>query len=204
VTGQERPSRIVHGSGEVVLNAKGAAMVLAALDLALAGAPPGYRFAAGHGDSDFAWLRRQCELVASGTGTGAAAGTEPRRFTLVMPSSGPVPELLTTRQAAEVIHISPRAVVKRIEAGQLPAVKVGREWAITEYDARSAARTGGGDGRQADPDDGGPGRPARRRRGQVGADPAVAGAVLGGPDHGGRPGGGPGGDDAAGADPGGP
>ena len=42
----ERPSRIVHGSGEVVLNAKGARLVLAALELALRNAPARFRFAA--------------------------------------------------------------------------------------------------------------------------------------------------------------
>jgi excisionase family DNA binding protein len=159
-----RPSRIVHGTGELVLTPRGAALVLAALELSLRNAPPGYRFAAEHGDSDFAWLRAQCRLVASGqaAANGAAGGTGARPFRVVVPSSAPVPELLTTKQAARIMHVSPRAVVKRIEAGQLPARRVGREWAITEYDARCAAN-GRTDGRHTDAHDQPPGAAARER-----------------------------------------
>jgi excisionase family DNA binding protein len=98
---------------------------------------------------DVSWLREQARLVAEGR-TGPASpdsadGTPPARFELVMPSSAPAPELLTVRQAAGVLRVTSRAVVKRIRAGQLPARRYGREWLMTEYDVRHAARNGDAD-----------------------------------------------------------
>lgn len=93
----------------------------------------------------FSWLLTQADLVASGS----AAGNGGQRLRGDLPSSALVPELLTTRQAAKIIGVTPRAVAKRIKAGQLPARKVGKEWAITEYDARCAAQNGRPDARPA-------------------------------------------------------
>ena len=175
----------------LVLDRRGAALVQTALEVAMTTAQRnGVRYRGGDHWDDVAWLHAQAPTVAAGS----AAGTVGHRFEVVMPSSAPVPELLTSRQAAAILRISPRAVVKRIEAGQLPARRVGREWLITEYDARHAAGNGRADaeadaGQAAPDDDHGPaGRPARRRRHRVGQDPAVAAELLARPGHGGRPG----------------
>jgi hypothetical protein len=149
MTPAERPSRMVHGARELTLTARGCALVLAALELALRNAPPGYRFAAEHGDSDFAWLRHQCRLVAGqAPGQVSASGQQARPFTVTMPPSDvPLGELLTARQAAPIIGVSARQVGRMIDAGLLPGRKVGREWITTNYAARHAAgRNGRRDG----------------------------------------------------------
>ena len=138
----ERPSAII--GDRLLLTRHGAAMVAAAIELAMkAAGANGVDYAGRTAYDDVAWLLAQARTVAAG----AAAGTSGQRFTVVMPSSAPVPELLTTGQAAAIMRLSTRAVVKRIEAGQLPARKVGREWLITEYDARCAANGGRADAR---------------------------------------------------------
>ena len=38
---------------------------------------------------------------------------------------GTANELLSVKQAAEILHLSPRAVLHRIQAGSLPATKLG-------------------------------------------------------------------------------
>lgn len=42
--------------------------------------------------------------------------------------------MLTTTQAASILGVSPRRVLALIEAGRLPAQKVGRDWIIQEAD----------------------------------------------------------------------
>lgn len=173
----ERPSRIVHGSGEVVLNAKGARLVLAALELALRTAPPGYRFAVASGESDFAWLKHQCEVVASGD---AGSGSAAVRWELDLESCDGT---WSTGQAAGFLRVTPRAVVAAIERGDLEATRVGRRaWALREVDVRAhAARSRRADAepdagpvapvphdadRRREPDAAGPG--GDRRRGHEG------------------------------------
>jgi excisionase family DNA binding protein len=212
VTG--RPSYIV--GGQLVLDRDGARMVAAALRLAAKAAGRNGADYRGRAQwDDFEWLLAQADIVAAGS----AGGTGGEPFTVELPSSGPVPELLTTAQAAQLMGVTARAVTARIERGDLPARRVGREWAITEYDVRRhAARDGrrADDGRRGVPghlaglgerpgaDEADPGRDGRdreRRRGQR-PDTALAPGPLPGPAPGGRPGRRPGGDDAAAADPG--
>jgi excisionase family DNA binding protein len=45
-------------------------------------------------------------------------------------------ELLTTKQAAERLGITPRRVQALIEAGRLPASKFGRDYMIKEADLK--------------------------------------------------------------------
>jgi excisionase family DNA binding protein len=40
------------------------------------------------------------------------------------------PELLTAAQVGEVLHIRADSVVRKINLGEIPAVKVGRKWLI--------------------------------------------------------------------------
>ena len=132
-----RPSAIV--GDRLILDRHGAAIVLAALELAITQANrAGARYRGRDRYSDFQWVYEQARLIASGT----AAGTPGTPFRVAMPSSAPMPELLTTRQAAKILGVSARAVTKQISAGQLPARRVGREWVVTEYDVRHAARNG--------------------------------------------------------------
>lgn len=136
-----RPSWIV--AGNLVLNRRGAAMLADALDAAMKyAAVNGVNYQGRSAYSDVEWLRTQAGLVASGrTGpAGSADGTAAVPFRLEMPSSAPVPELLTVRQAAKILRVTPRAVTKRIKAGDIPARRYGREWLMTEYDVRHAAR----------------------------------------------------------------
>ena len=39
-------------------------------------------------------------------------------------------ELLTTAQAGLVLHMRPDSVVRKIKRGEIPAVKVGKQWLI--------------------------------------------------------------------------
>jgi excisionase family DNA binding protein len=66
------------------------------------------------------------------------------------------PELLTTKTAAARLRITPRRVVALIQAGRLPARRLGRDWLIEEpHLAAIAVRK--------------PGRPQRRlSRGDAG------------------------------------
>ena len=153
----DRPSAIIGGS--LVLDRRGAAMIAAALRLAAkAAGRNGIDYQGRAAYDDYAWLLAQADLVAAGSPAGTAEGT----FRVDLPSSAGVPDLLTTAGAAAILGVSPRAVVKRIEAGTLPARRVGREWAITEYDVRRAARP---DGRRRDAGRDVPGRLGRRAAG---------------------------------------
>ena len=137
----ERPSAIV--AGQLVLTRDGARMLASALRIAARAAGRNGVDVPGRNHYDaYQWLLAQADLVAEGrTGpAGAADGTPPRPFRVLLPSSGPAPELLTTRQAAEILGVTPRAVLKQIMAGDLPARRYGREWLATEYDVRHAAR----------------------------------------------------------------
>ena len=147
MTPPERPAFRVLGEPGARLTPRGCAMVVVALELAARQAgQAGVNYRGRDRYGDFEWLLEVCRAGAV-TGGDSAAGTAEATFTVVMPSSAPVPELLTTGQAAAIMRLSTRAVVKRIEAGQLPARKVGREWLITEYDARCAANGGRADAR---------------------------------------------------------
>jgi excisionase family DNA binding protein len=48
-------------------------------------------------------------------------------------------ELLTTKQAAQKLGITPRRVQALIEAGKLPASKFGRDYMIKEADLKLVA-----------------------------------------------------------------
>jgi excisionase family DNA binding protein len=39
-------------------------------------------------------------------------------------------ELLTTAQVGEMLHMRPDSIVRKIKRGQIPAVKVGKQWLI--------------------------------------------------------------------------
>jgi len=40
------------------------------------------------------------------------------------------PETFTTAQAAEFLHMRPDSIVRKIKRGEIPAVKIGRQWLI--------------------------------------------------------------------------
>lgn len=48
--------------------------------------------------------------------------------------------LLTTAQAAPLLGVSPHEVRRLCRVGLLPALRVGRDWAIREADARAHRR----------------------------------------------------------------
>jgi excisionase family DNA binding protein len=39
-------------------------------------------------------------------------------------------EMLTTEQAAEILHMRPDSLVRKIRRQQIPAVKIGKRWLI--------------------------------------------------------------------------
>src|ERR1700752_4871573 len=53
---------------------------------------------------------------------------------------------LNVRQAADRLGVSPAAVRLRIAGGELPAVKLGRDWRVDEREGLRLARRGGGAG----------------------------------------------------------
>jgi excisionase family DNA binding protein len=122
------PSHI--DAGRLVLDARGAAMVAAALRIAAKAA--GRDGVDVHGRTrwdDFSWLLKQADLVAGGTATGTAESS----WTLELPASDAT---WSTAQAAGLLGISVRAVVKAISAGRLPATRHGRAWVLREADVR--------------------------------------------------------------------
>jgi excisionase family DNA binding protein len=58
---------------------------------------------------------------------------------------------LTVREAAERLGVSPAAVRLRIAGGELPAVKLGRDWRLDEREVLRLARRGDGAGRPLSP-----------------------------------------------------
>ena len=147
------PAFRVHGEPCVRLTPRGCRMVLAALDAALKLANrSGVDYRGRSQFGEFETLREVCRLGAqppSPTSGVSPDGTTPVPFRVTLPSSGPIPELLTTREAASILGITRRAVRKRITAGDLPARRYGRELLMLEYDVRHAARNGR---RHAEPD----------------------------------------------------
>ena len=168
----ERPSQIV--AANLVLNQRGAVMLLAALDAALKLADrSGVDYQGRSAYSDVEWLRTQARLVAAGrTGpAGSADGTAPRPFRLEVPSSDAI---WSTRQAAALLRCTPRAVVKAIRAGHLPAERIDRTWVLREADVRAhAARDGRRDAADTDAVHPGAAGPDGRRRDRGRRDPAV-------------------------------
>lgn len=49
-------------------------------------------------------------------------------------------KLLTTAEAAEILGVTPFAVVNAIKRGSLPGVKRGRDWFIDEDDVQKRAK----------------------------------------------------------------
>jgi excisionase family DNA binding protein len=64
-----------------------------------------------------------------------------------------VTHALTTAQAAELLHLTPRAIRKAASTGQLAATKHGRDWLIEREEADRYARSER--------------RPGRKKRGGV-------------------------------------
>ncbi len=58
---------------------------------------------------------------------------------------------LSVREAAERLGVSPAAVRLRIAAGDLPAVKLGRDWRLDEREVLRLVRRGNGSGRPLSP-----------------------------------------------------
>lgn len=58
---------------------------------------------------------------------------------------------LSVREAAERLGVSPAAVRLRIAGGELPAVKLGRDWRLDEREVLRLARRGDGSGRPLSP-----------------------------------------------------
>lgn len=116
----ERPSAIV--GDHLVLNRDGARLLLAALELAMSNAERNGVNARGRDRwDDVQWLAAQARTVAAG----AAGGTGGTVWRLDLGASDGT---WSTRQAAALLKVTPRAVVKAIDAGDLPAERVGREW----------------------------------------------------------------------------
>jgi hypothetical protein len=145
----DRPSAIV--GDQLLLNRRGAAMLLAALEAAARLAERnGVNYQGRSQWDDVSWLRTQAELVAEGrTGpAGSADGTPGIPFRFEVPDSA---SIWSTTQAAALLRCTPRAVVKAIKAGHLPAKRIDRTWVLREVDVRQhAARDGRSDGGSAD------------------------------------------------------
>ena len=58
---------------------------------------------------------------------------------------------LSVREAAERLGVSPAAVRLRIAGGELPAVKLGRDWRLDQREVLRLARRGDGSGRPLSP-----------------------------------------------------
>ncbi len=176
-TSSARPAAIVNGS--LTLNRRGAQLAAAALRAAASAAHrAGIDYQGRTEYCAYEWMLAQCDVI----GAGSEVGNVGQPWRLVVPNSSPVPELLTAAEAGAIIGITPRAVVARIHAGELAARQVGRQWVITEYDARHAAQDGNGHDevyRQ-------PGHQDRQRRGEHGSDTAVAPSEVASPDQRGR------------------
>lgn len=55
-------------------------------------------------------------------------------------AAGPLPKLLSVAEAAAQMHLTRQAVLNRIEAGTLPATKVGKAWVIPARSLEPAAQ----------------------------------------------------------------
>ena len=154
----DRPSFRVHGEPGARLTPKGCAMVVVALELAArqAGAA-GVNYKGRSQYDDFTWLLETCRAgSAPGSAPGSDGGTTAVRWTWTPADSDGT---WSTRQAAVLLSCSPRAVVKAIRAGRLPATRNGREWVLREADVREYA--GRRNGKAPDADHRRAGRAAR-------------------------------------------
>jgi excisionase family DNA binding protein len=126
-------------------------MVVIALELAArqAGAA-GVNYRGRDRYDDFAWLLEVCRAGAVTSGD-AAGGTEAIRWTWTPAASDGT---WSTRQAAALLKVTPRAVVKAIGTGDLPAERVGREWVLREAVVRQYAVTRNGSRRPRCQDEG--------------------------------------------------
>lgn len=52
-------------------------------------------------------------------------------------------EILTAKEAAEFLRVSPNTVKSKARAGELPAAKIGREWRFRKADLDEWLRRGG-------------------------------------------------------------
>lgn len=52
------------------------------------------------------------------------------------------PEWLTTKEAAQVLSVSPRVLLQLIKDGRLPAIKLGRAYRIKKTDLDALASAG--------------------------------------------------------------
>ena len=106
----------------------------------------GFRY---RGRDRYSRFERLYEVLRLGATEGpagpvAAGGNGGQPWRLDVPESRSV---ISTQDAAEILGVTVRAVTAAIEAGRLPATRVGRTWVLFELDVRThAAAAGDGDG----------------------------------------------------------
>jgi excisionase family DNA binding protein len=62
---------------------------------------------------------------------------------IAQPDVASLPEVLTTRQAAELLQLSVETIKAQAAAGMLPAAKVGREWRFSRRQLLAWIEAGG-------------------------------------------------------------
>jgi hypothetical protein len=149
------PAAVLRGD-LVELDRRGAALVLAALDVARWAAT---RNGAAGMSAAYRDLYTVCRLLVNG----CPPATSTAAWTATLPASG---QLVTVAQAAGIWQCSPQAIRKAITAGHLHALRYGHQWLLSEYEVRhQAAQRASGHGKQ-------PGAGATHRRDAGQADPA--------------------------------
>ena len=111
----------------VILTPRGAGMVLAALELARRAHQA--RDGGPAVSDDYRWLYEVCRIGAQGL----PPQTSGRPWRADLPSSASV---VTVAEAAAIRGVTPQAIRNAIKAGRLPAQRLGRGWAISEYEVR--------------------------------------------------------------------
>jgi excisionase family DNA binding protein len=128
VTGSQ-PAKLLDG-GRVLLDRRGAQLVLASLELARRS----WQARAGDPDTsaDFAWLYEVCRIAAGSFPPATMRAT----FTATMPSSE---SRMTVGEAAQLLGHSVQAVRKQAALGRYGAARHGRVWTLSETEVRQAA-----------------------------------------------------------------
>ncbi|MBO1767057.1 helix-turn-helix domain-containing protein [Allobranchiibius sp. GilTou38] len=76
------------------------------------------------------------DLAAAATARAAAGGSDSTPTAAMAPSSVSRPLEITTRQAADLLHVQPRRVRQLLESGELAGQKVGGSWLTARQDVR--------------------------------------------------------------------
>ena len=126
--GDNRPAWL--SAGHVVLDRRGAAMVLVALELARRSRQ--VRDGDAALSADFAWIYETCRIAAGSF----PPATADRAVRVILPSSEAV---LTTAKAAAILGQTVQAVRKAAQAGRHGATRHGRVWVLNEVQVRQAA-----------------------------------------------------------------